>query len=555
MLKLNRISIQNWKCFTNKIVEFNDNINLLKWQNGTGKSSLIEAIIFAFFDKRPNGLDYDSLRNDNTINCKIVLEFTYNMSTYIIEREFGKSSSYRTYKDNELVARSKAEHKAVIEKILPEVIINGLWGYQSLALSPVLKTDYLYELLETTFEEPLALKKYFLTERTFNQKHIAALEKTIQHQDVSEERLNKLRFEIENIEVIIKEKVFISDNAVIKAKQCEQDYPKYISLKEQLSNMTYEYDRDVCLRLHNTYKLKTATEWHLYFKDILNQLNIEKAKTQQVHPLLKYPKNIIDSLNKDSVNNNNTCVLCGSTQFKPIILNYDKIDSAKIERLEKIYKDYETYDFNKLAQSIRYFQIKKQCDDLSYIDIIDWKNILSQYNAETNALYNKLDYLKAQYDAMKQDLGKLSDLLQYKTAYNNAKECIGIIEEYIDAEKNRSSSSIKKAASVYLNKFNPRYSKLDVENGVYKVTVNNDSYTKQSSLAVASLSNGEKTLVALSLILAIRDIFFKGLPLIMDEAFANLDANNVTAINSLLRHDISQWIVVSHDERMQLEEF
>lgn len=555
MLKLNRISIQNWKCFTNKIVEFNDNINLLKWQNGTGKSSLIEAIIFAFFDKRPNGLDYDSLRNDNTINCKIVLEFTYNMSTYIIEREFGKSSSYRTYKDNELVARSKAEHKAVIEKILPEVIINGLWGYQSLALSPVLKTDYLYELLETTFEEPLALKKYFLAERTFNQKHIAALEKTIQHQDVSEERLNKLRFEIENIEVRIKEKAFISDNAVIKAKQCEQDYPKYISLKEQLSNMTYEYDRDVCLRLHNTYKLKTATEWHLYFKDILNQLNIEKAKTQQVHPLLKYPKNIIDSLNKDSVNNNNTCVLCGSTQFKPIILNYDKIDSAKIERLEKIYKDYETYDFNKLAQSIRYFQIKKQCDDLSYIDTIDWKNILSQYNAETNALYNKLDYLKAQYDAMKQDLGKLSDLLQYKTAYNNAKECIGIIEEYIDAEKHRSSSSIKKAASVYLNKFNPRYSKLDVDNGVYKVTVNNDSYTKQSSLAVASLSNGEKTLVALSLILAIRDIFFKGLPLIMDEAFANLDANNVTAINSLLRHDLSQWIVVSHDERMQLEEF
>lgn len=555
MLKLNRISIQNWKCFTNKIVEFNDNINLLKWQNGTGKSSLIEAIIFAFFDKRPNGLDYDSLRNDNTINCKIVLEFTYNMSTYIIEREFGKSSSYRTYKDNELVARSKAEHKAVIEKILPEVIINGLWGYQSLALSPVLKTDYLYELLETTFEEPLALKKYFLTERTFNQKHIAALEKTIQHQDVSEERLNKLRFEIENIEVIIKEKAFISDSTVIKAKQCEQDYPKYISLKEQLSNMTYEYDRDICLRLHNTYKLKTATEWHLYFKDILNQLNIEKAKTQQVHPLLKYPKNIIDSLNKDSVNNNNTCVLCGSTQFKPIILNYDKIDSAKIERLEKIYKDYEMYDFNKLAQSIRYFQIKKQCDDLSYIDTIDWKNILSQYNAETNALYNKLDYLKAQYDTMKQDLGKLSDLLQYKTAYNNAKECIGIIEEYIDAEKHRSSSSIKKAASVYLNKFNPRYSKLDVENGVYKVTVNNDSYTKQSSLAVASLSNGEKTLVALSLILAIRDIFFKGLPLIMDEAFANLDANNVTAINSLLRHDLSQWIVVSHDERMQLEEY
>ena len=42
----------------------------------------------------------------------------------------------------------------------------------------------------------------------------------------------------------------------------------------------------------------------------------------------------------------------------------------------------------------------------------------------------------------------------------------------------------------------------------------------------------------------------KDLPLIMDESFANLDADNLEAIKKLIQTDENQWIIVSHDERL-----
>ena len=69
-------------------------------------------------------------------------------------------------------------------------------------------------------------------------------------------------------------------------------------------------------------------------------------------------------------------------------------------------------------------------------------------------------------------------------------------------------------------------------------------------LPVQSLSKGEKTMVALALILSIRNLFMPKLPLIMDESFANLDANNIEAIKKLIHEDSNQWIIVTHDERL-----
>ena len=97
---------------------------------------------------------------------------------------------------------------------------------------------------------------------------------------------------------------------------------------------------------------------------------------------------------------------------------------------------------------------------------------------------------------------------------------------------------------------NPRYTDLCIKDGVYKAMVWNEDFTEEKELPVGSLSNGEKTTVALALILAIRDLFMPDLPLVMDESFVNLDAVNLEAVKEIIRKDNSQWIVVSHDERL-----
>ena len=89
-----------------------------------------------------------------------------------------------------------------------------------------------------------------------------------------------------------------------------------------------------------------------------------------------------------------------------------------------------------------------------------------------------------------------------------------------------------------------------MENGIYKAKIWDKDFTKLSILPVQSLSNGEKTCAALALILAIRDLFMPELPLIMDESFVNLDADNLAAVKTIINNDTNQWIIVSHDERL-----
>ena len=53
--------------------------------------------------------------------------------------------------------------------------------------------------------------------------------------------------------------------------------------------------------------------------------------------------------------------------------------------------------------------------------------------------------------------------------------------------------------------------------------------------------------MALILILSIRDLFASDIPLIMDECFVNLDKNNLTMVEQILKKDLGQWLIVSHD--------
>ena len=91
---------------------------------------------------------------------------------------------------------------------------------------------------------------------------------------------------------------------------------------------------------------------------------------------------------------------------------------------------------------------------------------------------------------------------------------------------------------------------MKVEDGIYKIKVYTEDYMTFSYLPVAVLSAGEKTMVALSLILAIRNQFLRGVPLIFDESFSNLDQANLEAIKNLIRTDYGQWLIVSHDLNM-----
>ena len=542
-MRLNSIDIKNWKCFEHKQMNF-DRFTLLNWKNGEGKTSLIQAIVLCLFDKRPDRLDFESLV-DTSKETKITLNFTYNASVYIVEREVGKTSAYRVFKNGELISRTRAESREILEQIISESVLTSLWGYAPLGQSNVLNTSYLFEILETEFKEALALKQYFNTEKTYNQKRKSSLEKTIINQTLTEEDIDKLKEEIASIEAKIKEKAFISDSEVVRARKAKEDFAKYQELVKQLAP-SVPYSRELCVRLKNYGTTKEA--WDEYFGKVRAELDKEKQKSG-ASPLTKYPKNVISALIKESKEKNCTCVLCGSPNFTEPVIDYDTIDYDKIQRLEKILED-EQYNFQDFLTSARYWAIKKQIDLVEYSKDVDFETILSSYNEETNNLYATYEQKKKEFNALSAEITKINELLDATRQYDEDRACIDVIESFLKEAKEHYAQNIVEKASAIVKEINPRYTDLFIENGVYKAKIWDKDYKKLSTLAVQVLSNGEKTCAALALILAIRDLFMPSLPLVMDESFVNLDANNLEAIKKIIREDKNQWILVSHDERL-----
>ena len=541
-MTIDSIEMTNWKCFDYKKVDFN-RLTLLNWKNGEGKTSLIQAIVLCLFDKRPDGLDFASLV-DTSKPTKLILKFTHNASTYVVEREVGKTSGYRLFKNEQLIARTSKDCKAELAKIIPDSVLTSLWGYEPLSVSNVLNSSYLYSILEAEFAESLELRQHFVSDRSYYQKHKSTLEKQITNQTVTKSEVDKLKTELDTIEAKIKEKAFVSDSDVVKAKKAKDDFAEYQRLLKDLAD-SVPYSRDLCLRI-KAYG-KTEADFDQYFINIEKELEIEKNKSK-ASPLTKYPKNTISQLIHESKCNDGKCILCGGVFHEPKI-DYDIIDNAKIQRLEKILEDRQ-YNFKDLLISMKYWHTKKLLDVVEYSKNIDFDTILNNYNAETNKLYEEYERKKREFNSLDKDLAQINELLKATEAYNQDKKCIDIVDEYIEQAKAYYAAEIVKRATEIIKKINTRYTEILVENGVYKARLFDKDFTKESVLAVQSLSKGEKTMVALALILSIRNIFMPKLPLIMDESFANLDANNIESIKTIIHEDTNQWIIVSHDERL-----
>ena len=61
------------------------------------------------------------------------------------------------------------------------------------------------------------------------------------------------------------------------------------------------------------------------------------------------------------------------------------------------------------------------------------------------------------------------------------------------------------------------------------------------------MSNGEKTMVALALLIAIHNLFTPDIPLLFDETFSALDHENLLQVQKFLSKQDFQIFVITHD--------
>ncbi|CAM2991438.1 AAA family ATPase [Halobacterium salinarum] len=88
-MQFQRIHVQNWRCFTDESVRFEDGVTVLYGNNGSGKSSLLEAAFFALYgsDALDSGITMDDVVTADEDTAEVKLSFAHRDESYEVTRE------------------------------------------------------------------------------------------------------------------------------------------------------------------------------------------------------------------------------------------------------------------------------------------------------------------------------------------------------------------------------------------------------------------------------------------------------------------------------------
>jgi exonuclease SbcC len=118
------LELLNFKKYTHKTFAFEEGLVGIIGKNGSGKSTIFEAILFALYGELKNKGSKELIRNSNVSEKEVVsvtLEFEFDDATFKVAREFrGKtlSANAKFYKNGELITTGAKEVTNSIVKLV-----------------------------------------------------------------------------------------------------------------------------------------------------------------------------------------------------------------------------------------------------------------------------------------------------------------------------------------------------------------------------------------------------------------------------------------------------
>lgn len=543
------------------IVKGINNYEDLASSNGSGKSSVFEAIIYALFEETSSG-DRDIENRILGQGCSVVLKFSIDGVSYKIIRQSkkGKGTVVLYRNDEDISARNKSDTNKLIISILginKAIFLDSIFLSQNAvtnlpSLSPTARKERL-EILTNT-DNAINNFKTFLKEKQtmYESKHVDSqleINKINGKEESLQQQKDKLQAQINDIKIQIEER-----NKLGNIEDLDKQIQEYNVEINTINNQIPGLDNQIEMISKSINELKN--EQKVYEEKRVNKdqevqnqrdkCNDLQKEITRVENVISYNNMDIDRINKEieKIKNSDTCPTCGR--------KYDNVNEEHIQKvIEDKNKEIKEFE-NKNIENNNYIKdlqleldkeievgknLKKEFENLNSLyndkneQVSEQQTNLINTNNQKTQLLNSIQNIQVQIDAinkqkdnilkieipnskqyedMVQDIDtQLNDLNKLKEDKNNE---LNELDNYINAIKHCIQLVTKdfrtfllKNSLSYLNKILKDYSSQLFSNESDLIYISENDNKLDIMLGNAtyeSLSGGEKTRVNIALLLA-----------------------------------------------------
>ena len=527
---LNHLEVENWKCYhKRKSFDFQEH-ELINARNGTGKSSIFEAVFFAITGKPPVGFNLNTVRYSDKKPCRICLQFEHSGDQMEVERIFGGVATQAVLRVNEMVVVENVKGlDAWFANTINMKVLSILWT-TNLVSSDTLSAKFFTEaILEDALQDPNRIiaeytGKIYRANREVNGYNPGEILDAKQ-----------IAADLELLEGRLKSQSAVKESDVAKARLAEKAAQELELLKDA-PELVKNVDIPAFKRLHGKIKqLKEALAEEMSKRD-----SIYSAFSSV--ELLK----ILEASEKSG-----KCVVCGGNfdqSHKKALQDELSLAGRSELKIESLRKDLEVAG----SCTPERVQLYEQWQDAQRAlnACLNWKETLDEFDQENSKLWEEFNRLQSQRtlaerqaEGLKRIEGLRADILDWKCKME-------VVKEWVEEATQSYTEQLMAKAGQYLANINNRYKQIAIYGKEFVVVVENEDFAL-NMLPVSRLSNGEKTMVALSLLFAIHNIFVPDIPLLFDETFVALDRENLEEVQRFLSLQKTQIFVITHDQTWQ----